>query len=62
MTIFAERLNQMLSMRGMTAAELSRKTGIGEATISNYRAGRITPKNDNAYLIASALKVSPSWL
>ena len=62
MTVFAKRLNQALALRGMTAAELSRKTGLGEATISNYRKGRYVPKNDKMFLICSALNVSASWL
>lgn len=62
MTIFAQRFNHALDLRGMTAAELSRKTGIDEGTISNYRKGKYMPKSDKLYLICDALNVRASWL
>lgn len=62
MTVFAKRLNQALDLRGMTAADLSRKTGLDEGTISNYRKGRYMPKSDKLYLICDALNVTASWL
>lgn len=62
MTKFVERFNQALALRGMTAAELSRKTGLDEATISNYRKGRYIPKTDKLLPICSALDVSLSWI
>ena len=36
---FADRLIQALQIRKISAAELSRKTGVAEGTISNYKKG-----------------------
>ena len=62
MTIFQQRLEYALALRGMTAAELSRKTNLAEATISQYRSGYCQPKDKNLYKICKALGVSPAWM
>lgn len=62
MQSFALRLKYAMEKQGMTAAELSRKTGIGEDNISRYKSGKIEAKQDKVYLLAKALKVSPGWL
>ena len=62
MNIFVERLNAALDASGLTQAELSRKTGIAEAALSNYRKGKYEPKHKQLYLLAVALNVSPAWL
>ena len=62
MSIFIDRLNEAMTMREMTQADLSRKTGISEAALSNYRKGKYEPKHRQLYLISVALNVSPSWL
>jgi len=62
MNTFVKRLNQAMAEANMTQAELSRKTGISEAAISNYRKGNYEPKHKQIYLLAVALNVSPSWL
>lgn len=62
MTIFQERLEYALAIRGMTAAELSRKAGVAEATISQYRSGYCQPKDKNLYKLSKALGVSPAWM
>lgn len=36
-TDFAERLTQALDLRGLSAADLSRATGVAEGTISCYK-------------------------
>ena len=61
MTI-ANRINMALEFRGMTAADLSRRTGIDETSLSNYRKGKYAPRQDRIYLISQALNVKPSWL
>ena len=58
----AERINQALAERGITAKELSRRTGLTEADISNYRHGHYAPRQDRIYLLALALGVDPAWL
>ena len=60
--MFKERLEEAMAMRKMTAAELSRKTGISEGMISSYRKGLYTPKSDKVIAISQALNVSPAWL
>ena len=59
---FQERLNQALNMRKMTAAELSRRTRVPAAVISQYRSGRYEPKQDRVDLFASVLRVNAAWL
>lgn len=62
MTVFQTRLIDTMTDRGMTSADLARKSGLSEAVISNYRSGKYEPKNKKLYLLATALNVSPSWL
>ena len=62
MTEFVKRLNQAMADADMTQADLARRTGITEASISNYRKGKYEPKHKQIYLLATALNVSPSWL
>ena len=59
---FQYRLQKSLSEAGMTAAELSEKTGISEANISNYINGKYVAKQDKCYALALALGVDPGWL
>lgn len=57
-----QQLNEALQIRKMTAAELSRKSGIDKGSISNYLKGKFIPKQNAIYLMAKALNVSPAWL
>ena len=59
---FKDRLNNALNYRGMTPAELSRKTGIGEGAISQYRRGAYKASQDNLDKISKALDVPVAWL
>ena len=59
---FQYRLQKSLSASGLTAAELSEKTGISEANISNYINGKYIAKQDKCFLLARALNVDPGWL
>ena len=59
---FQYRLQKSLSAARMTAKELSEKTGISEANISNYINGKYVAKQDKCFLIAKALNVDPGWL
>ena len=49
-------------MRGMSAAELSRRSGVDKAAISRYLSGAVKPKSEPLVALASVLKVSPIWL
>lgn len=59
---FSERLRRLLYERGITAAELSRKTGISKASISHYLKGDWKAKQDAVYKIATACDCSEVWL
>ena len=59
---FAERLIQALQIKKMSAAELSRKTGVAEGTISNYKKGVYEAKQDRVLEFSKALNVNPAWL
>lgn len=57
-----DRLKEALSVRGMKAIELSRKTDIPKGAISYYLLGKSAPKADRLNLISVALNVSEAWL
>lgn len=59
---FQYRLQKSLAASGLTASELSEKTGISEANISNYINGKYVAKQDKCFLLARALGVDPGWL
>ena len=59
---FQYRLQKSLAASGMTAAELSEKSGVSEVNISNYINGKYVAKQDKCYLLANALGVDPGWL
>lgn len=62
MTSFSKRFCDALTIRNMTAAELSRKLNINEGTISQYKKGLYEPKQKRLQNIADALNVSVAWL
>ena len=55
-------MKKELNEREITAAELSRRSGIRASSISDYLKGKYEPKQDKIDLIAEALSVSPAWL
>ena len=59
---FKDRLNQALSMRKMSAAELARVSGVNEGAISQYRKGGYKANQYNLEKMAKALNVSIPWL
>lgn len=59
---FKDRLNRAMALRNMKAIDLSEKTGISKARISQYVNGIYTPKSKSTYIIAQALSVSETWL
>lgn len=60
--IMAQRLNEAMQARKVSAAELSRRTGIDQGAISRYRKGECAPKSHRVFDIARALGVNPTWL
>ena len=62
MSIFSERLCQIVKENDISWAELSRRTNLSTARISQYKTGIYTPKPDALFILAEALNVSPDWL
>lgn len=62
METFADRLNKLLDVRGITISDLSRATKIPEASLYHYKQGLYLPKQRRTEAIANALHVSPGYL
>jgi transcriptional regulator with XRE-family HTH domain len=62
MSELKDRLKEALYIRGMTAAELARQSGLDKGSISNYLKGKFIPKQNAIASMARALGVSPAWL
>ena len=62
MYLFKDRLTEAMTLRGMRASELSKRTGLSKARISQYVNGKFVPKSDAVLLLAEALDVSELWL
>lgn len=59
---FKDRFNQALEVRNILPVDLSKKTKISEATISQYRSGYAKPKEEKLAILSNALNVNPTWL
>lgn len=59
---FANRLKEILSIRGMSAAELARLTNTPESVISQYKNGHYEPKQRRLQTFSEVLNVSIPWL
>ena len=62
MEIFQKRLLEAMTLRGMRASDLVKRTGLSKARISQYVNGKFVPKSDAILLLADALQVSELWL
>lgn len=60
--MFKDRLNEAIDIKQISAYQLSKETGIPQATISNYRNRDAKPSTSNVKQIASVLGVSYEWL
>ena len=58
----AKRLRQAMDEKRMTAKELSDRSGVSEASISQYIHGTFAPRNITAAKLADILEVDPMWL
>ena len=58
---FKDRLIEAMELRGMRASELSKRTGLSKARISQYVNGKFIPKSDAVLLLAghTALFILP---
>lgn len=59
---FANRLDEILKIRGIRAAHLSVLCGINKSTISQYLSGRYEAKYDRMVELANVLGCDPRWL
>ncbi|HDC7433073.1 LexA family transcriptional regulator [Staphylococcus aureus] len=62
MNNFKDRLKQIMSERKISQSELSRRTGIGRNSISDYLNGKYEAKQDKVFELAKALNVNEAWL
>ena len=59
---FIFRLKLIMEQKAITQAELAKRTGIRQSSISDWLAGKYQPKQDKIAVIADALNISPGWL
>lgn len=57
-----ERLNQLLKDKGITQADVCRRTNIPSSTLSRYVSGHREMVLDSAKAIAKAYNINPAWL
>ncbi|EGQ4443311.1 LexA family transcriptional regulator [Staphylococcus pseudintermedius] len=62
MNSFKDRLKQIMSERKISQSELSRRTGIGRNSISDYLNGKYEAKQDKVFELAKVLNVNEAWL
>lgn len=55
-------MQEALQIRGITQADLCRKTGIATSTMSQYMTDKYEPKRNALGKIAKALNVDEAWL
>lgn len=59
---FAERLSELIFEVGITAADLSSKLGLANATVSHYLTGRYLPTVDITVKLANYFKCTTDYL
>jgi transcriptional regulator with XRE-family HTH domain len=57
-----DRLAEALALRHMKPIDLAKETDITRGAISQYVNGKVKPKQDKIAKMATALRVSPTWL
>lgn len=62
MSTFDENLRKAMEEKGITQAELSKRTGISKSFISQYLSGKFKPREDKFTLIAQALGTTKAAL
>ena len=58
----SKRLTFAMNERGIKAVELSERSGVSKASISQYTNGTHCPSNKMALQLAQVLRVNPLWL
>ena len=59
---FGEYLKSLLEEKGMTQAELARRTGLTEASVSRYINGNRSPRIAQAYRMAQVIGIDMNTL
>lgn len=59
---FSNRLKEALIVNNMKPIDLSKKTGIGKSSISDWLSGRYEAKQDKVFILSKALNVNEGWL
>ena len=62
MESFNTRLRIAMDYKNIKPADLSKMTGIGKSSISQWLSGKYSAKQDKIFLVANALNINPSWL
>lgn len=62
MATFQSRLQEAMDEKGISQAELSRRTGITRTSISKYLRGTFKAKQNYLYILAKVLDVNEAWL
>ena len=62
MSVFSDRLQEAMCIRGLRQTDLCHETGIGKSSMSFYLSGGHEPKRANLHKIAKCLGVDPDWL
>ena len=62
MASFKDRLNEAMLLRDISSAELSRRSGVNEGAISQYRKGAYKANQRSLEKLSDALSVSIPWL
>ena len=60
--IISEKMFQIMKEKGITQAELARRTGISTKTISDWRQKKTNPGADKIMCISKALEITPEVL
>lgn len=62
MAEFKDRLKEILQLKGIKAADLSKMTEIPKSSISRYLSGDYKANQRNVYLISKALNINPLYI
>ena len=57
-----EKFEELLEIKGYTAADVTRLTGISSTVFSEWKKGKSTPKTDKLILIARCLGTTVEYL
>ena len=60
--MYYEKFEELCKRDNVTASKVSRETGISTATLSSWKTGRYTPKNEKLQIIADYFKVPLSFI